>query len=239
MIGILGKKVGMTHIYDDNKKLIPCTVIEAGACQVIQVKTKATDGYDAIQIAFGEKKERHVKKPEAGHYKKSGAKPGKFLRELRVTDIENYKPGQKIEASVFAKGDFVDVTGTSIGKGFQGGVRRWGWAGGPSGHGSMFHRAVGSIQSGARLNRVTKGHHLPGHMGVDRVTIQNLEVLDIISDKNLMVVKGCVPGHTNSYLMVREARKMPKGFVRKKAVTVVTTKKSVKAHVIAAAKGKK
>lgn len=239
MVGILGKKVGMTQIYDDNKTLVSCTVIEAGACQVVQVKTKATDGYDAIQVAFGEKAERHVNKPEAGHYKKSGTKPGRFVRELRVTNIENYKPGQKIDAAIFAKGDFVDVTGTSIGKGFQGGVRRWGWTGGDAGHGSMFHRAVGSIQSGARLNRVTKGHHLPGHMGTDRVTIQNLEVLDVISDKNIMVVKGCVPGHINSYLMIREARKRPKGFVKRKAVQVVTTKKSAKAHVVAAAKGKK
>jgi len=239
MVGILGKKVGMTHIYDDNKVFVPCTVIEAGACHVVQVKTKATDGYDAIQIAFGEKKERKVTKPEAGHYKKSGAKPGKFLRELRVTNIENYKPGQKLEASVFAKGDFVDVTGTSIGKGFQGGVRRWNWKGGPGGHGSMFHRAIGSIQSGARLNRVTKGHHMPGHMGSARITTQNLEVVDIISEKNLMVVKGSVPGHVNSYLLVREARKRPKGFMKKKIAPVATGKKSVKSHVGAAAKGKK
>jgi len=239
MIGILGKKVGMTHIYDDGNKLIPCTLIEAGPCNVVQVKTKITDGYDAIQIAFGQKKESRTTKPEAGHYKKAGLKAGRFVHELRVADIEKYKSGQKIEAAIFAKGDFVDVTGTSIGKGFQGGVRRWGWKGGESGHGSMFHRRVGSIQSGPRLNRITKGKHMPGHMGAERITVQNLEVLDVMAEQNLIIVKGCVPGHTNSYLMVREARKMPKGFVRKKMEQIVSTKKSVKAHVSAAAKAKK
>ncbi len=239
MLGILGKKVGMTHIYDENNRLVPCTVIEAGPCHVVQVKCKSTDGYEAIQLAFGEKKDKHTNKPAAGHYKKAGVKSGKYMHEIRVVGAENYKPGQKIDTAIFAKGDYVDVTGTSIGRGFQGGVRRWGWKGGDAGHGSMFHRAVGSIQSGARLNRVTKGHHLPGHMGADRVTMQNLEVLDVIIDQNLLVVKGSVPGHINCYLMVREARKMPKGFVKRKAAPIVSTKKSAKAHVSAAAKGKK
>ena len=236
MVGILGKKIGMTQVYDENNRIIPATVIEAGPCHILQVKTKATDGYDAVQLAFGEKRESLVTKPDAGRYKKAGVKPAYFVKELGVTSIENYKVGQKIEAAVFAKGDFVDVIGTSIGKGFQGGVKRWGWAGGGAGHGSMFHRAVGSIQSGARLGRVTKGHHLPGHMGVDRITVQSLEVLDVMADKNLILVKGCIPGHKNSFVIVKEARKKPKGYVKHKPQAAPTQKKSVKAHVAAAAR---
>jgi large subunit ribosomal protein L3 len=141
--------------------------------------------------------------------------------------VANFKPGQKIGPDIFAKGDYLDVIGTSIGKGFQGGVRRWNWTGGDAGHGSMFHRVIGSIQSGARLGRVTKGHHLPGHLGVDRITIQNLEVLDVDKEKNLIIVRGSVPGHKNSYLILKEAKKRPKGYVKKAAVQPIA-KKSVK-----------
>jgi large subunit ribosomal protein L3 len=238
MLGILGKKIGMTNIYNEDGRVVPVTVIEAGPCYVLQVKTKQSDGYEAIQIGFGQKREKLVTKPAAGRFKKAGVSPLRFMREIRVADAAPYKPGQKIEADVFAKGDFVDVIGTSIGRGFQGGVRRWNWKGGPGGHGSMFHRAIGSIQSGARLGRVTKGHHMPGHMGVDRVTIQNLEVISVDKENNMIVLKGCVPGHKNSYLIVMEALKRPKGFVRKKVV-VQTTKKSAKAHAAAAVKGVK
>jgi len=230
MIGILGKKVGQTHIYTEQGVIIPITVVEAGPCYVLQVKTKDNDGYDAIQLGFGEKKERLVNRPEAGQFKKAGIKPVRFIKEIRVKNPADYKPGQKIEATVFAKGDFVDVVGTSIGKGFQGGVKRWNWAGGDAGHGSMFHRAVGSIQSGARLGRVTKGHHLPGHMGVERITVQNLEVMDLIADKNLILVKGSVPGHRNSVVLLKEARKRPKGYVKRQAVTVMS-KKGVKGQM--------
>jgi len=228
MIGMLGKKIGMTNIFDQSGKNVPVTLIEAGPCHVLQVKTTAIDGYDAIQIGFGPKREKLVKKVDMARFKKAGVGGLRFVRELRVKDPAPYKAGQKIEIDIFAKGDYVDVTGTSIGKGFQGGVRRWGWAGGPGGHGSMFHRAVGSIQSGARLGRVTKGHHLPGHMGVDRVTIQNLEVIDVDKANNLIAVRGSVPGHKNCFLMVKEARKRPKGYVRKVHVQP-TTKKSAKA----------
>lgn len=227
MLGILGKKLGMTNIYNEAGKIVPVTLIEAGPCHVVQVKTKETDGYSAIQIGFGTRRDKLVNSPEKGTFKKAGVTPARFVKELRVVDATIYKPGQKIEADLFAKGDYVDVTGTSIGKGFQGGVRRWGWAGGDDGHGSMFHRAVGSIQSGARLGRVTKGHHLPGHMGVDRITIQNLEVIDVDKANNLILVRGSVPGHKNSFLIVKEARKRPKGFVKRKAVQA-STKKSVK-----------
>jgi len=210
MIGILGKKIGMTNIFDDKGANVPVTVIEAGPCHVIQIKTKAVDGYDAVQFGFGAKKEKSTKKPELARFKKAGVGPARFIKEIRVKDPAVYKVGQAVSAEIFAKGDYVDVIGTSIGKGFQGGVRRWGWAGGDAGHGSMFHRAIGSIQSGARLGRVTKGNHMPGHMGVDRITVQNLEVLDIDKDNNLMIVKGSVPGHKNGFLIIHEARKRPK-----------------------------
>ena len=228
MIGILGKKLGMTNVYSETGKMVPVTLIEAGPCHVIQVKTKDSDGYNAIQVGFGTKREKLVSNPDKGRFKKAGVTPPRFVKEIRVVDAAPYKVGQKLEADLFAKGDYVDVTGTSIGKGFQGGVKRWGWAGGDAGHGSMFHRAVGSIQSGARLGRVTKGHHLPGHMGVDKITIQNLEVIDVDKANNLILVKGNVPGHKNSFLIVKEARKRPKGFVKIKPVQV-KLKKSVKA----------
>lgn len=237
MVGILGKKIGMTHIFDESGRSQPVTLIEAGPCYVVQVKTKENDGYTAVQVGFGEMKPKLVKKVNAGRFKKAGTAAMRFVKELRMGDISSYKIGQKIEADLFAKGDFVDVIGTSIGKGFQGGVRRWNWAGGDEGHGSMFHRAVGSIQSGARLGRVTKGHHLPGHMGTDRVTIQNLEVLKVDKENNLLVVKGSVPGHKNSYLIIRESIKMPKGFIKHKVV-VQTPKKGAKPGGQAAAKKK-
>lgn len=227
MVGILGRKIGMTQIFDETGRITPVTLIEAGPCHVIQVKTKETDGYNAIQVGFNEQKPRLVKKPEAGHFKKAGVNVLKFIKEIRLADVSSYKIGQKIEADLFAKGDFVDVVGTSIGKGFQGGMKRWNWKGGPGGHGSMFHRAVGSIQSGARLGRVTKGHHLPGHLGVERITVQNLEIMKVDKENNLLVIKGAVPGHKNSYLMVKESKKMPKGYIKHKVV-VQTPKKGAK-----------
>lgn len=228
MLGILGKKIGMTNIFDETGKNVPITLVEAGPCYIVQIKTKDADGYSALQLGFGERREKLATKAEAARFKKAGVAIARFVRELRVKDIAPYKVGQKIEADIFAKGDYVDVTGTSIGKGFQGGVKRWGWAGGDEGHGSMFHRAIGSIQSGARLGRVTKGHHMPGHMGADRITIQNLEILDVDKANNLILLKGSVPGHKNSFLIVKEAVKRPKGFVKRKAAQIVS-KKSAKA----------
>ena len=228
MIGLLGKKIGMTHTFDETGRITPATLIEAGPCHVLQVKTKEKDGYCAIQIGYGARKKKNVNKPDAARFKKAGLEtPLRFTREIRTKTAADFKVGQRIEADIFAKGDFVDVIGTSIGKGFQGGVKRWGWAGGDQGHGSMFHRAPGSIQSGARLGRVTKGHHMPGHMGNDRVTVQNLEVIKVDKDNNLIAVKGPVPGHKNSYLIIKEAKKRPKGYVRHKAQA--TPKKGAKA----------
>lgn len=235
MVSLLGKKLGMTTLFDADGKNVPATLIEAGPCHVLQVKTKITDGYDAIQVGFGTKREKLVKKVDMARFKKAGVAAPRFVKELKVKDPSVFKPGQAISADIFAKGDFVDVIGTSVGRGFQGGVRRWGWAGGDDGHGSMFHRVIGSIQSGARLNRVTKGHHMPGHMGSARITMQNLEVMDVDRDNNLIVLKGSVPGHKNGYLIIKESRKRPKGYVKKKPVQHVS-KKSAKAAVAAAAR---
>ncbi len=227
MLGILGKKIGMTNIFDEAGKNVPVTVIEAGPCYVLQVKTKASDGYNAIQMGFCEKREKVTRSVDKARFKKAGTPFLRFVKEIRVKDTAPYKPGQAITADIFAKGDFLDVVGTSIGKGFQGGVKRWGWKGGHAGHGSMFGRVVGSIQSGARLGRVTKGHHMPGHLGVDRITIQNLEIIDVDKDKNIIIVRGSVPGHKNGFIMLKEALKRPKGYVRK-MVVVQGKKKSVK-----------
>ena len=235
MVGILGKKIGMTHIYDENGTLMPVTVIEAGPCYVLQVKTVESDGYNAIQVGFGAKKVKQVNKPDAGRFKKAGVDPLRYVKEFRLKDVAAYKAGQKLEADMFAKGDFVDVIGVSIGKGFQGGVKRWNWGGGPGGHGSMFHRAIGSIQSGARLGRVTKGHNMPGRMGTDKVTVQNLEVLKVDKDNSIVVVKGPIPGHKSNFVIIRESKKRPKGYVKHKPVAVGGKKKNAKAAVAAAA----
>ena len=230
MKGILGRKVGMTQLLTASGVVVPVTIIEAGPCYVAQIKTAQTDGYDAIQLGFGEVKPKRLTKGQLGHLKRNGLPALRVLREIRLKNTDDYVIGQKLDAELFVAGERVDVVGTSKGRGFQGGVKRWGWKGGPGGHGSMFHRAIGSIQSGARLGRVTKGHHMPGHMGVDRITMQNLEVVDVIKEKNLIVVKGSVAGHKNSYLIVKEARKRPKGWVKPKTVQIVT-KKSTKAHM--------
>jgi large subunit ribosomal protein L3 len=236
MTGLLGRKIGMTHIYDEHGAITPVTLIAAGPCYVLQVKTKESDGYTAIQLGFADKREKLVNSADRGRFKKAGVKPVRFVKELKIKDTAPYKVGQKLEADVFNKGDFVDVVGTSIGKGFQGGVRRWNWTGGPGGHGSMFRRAIGSIQSGARLGRVTKGHHMAGHMGDEKVTVQNLEVMKVDKENGLIAVKGPVPGHINSFIVLKEAKKRPKGFVKRKVVQQVVKKKSAKAAVAAAAK---
>ncbi|NQU73352.1 MAG: 50S ribosomal protein L3 [Candidatus Omnitrophica bacterium] len=211
MNGLLGKKLGMTQIFKEGGKFIPVTVIEAGPCPIIQIKNKDLDGYEAIQLGFGEKGESSVNSPDGGRFKKAGVTPRRFMKELRVKEVGKFKVGQEINVDIFAAGDFVDVTGTSIGKGFQGGMKRWGWKGGEASHGSMQHRRIGSIESGPRLTRVTKGHHMPGHMGNKTITVCNLEILKIDKEKHLLVVKGPVPGAEDSYLVIKEAKRLPKG----------------------------
>jgi large subunit ribosomal protein L3 len=208
MKGILGKKVGMTQIVDEKGITIPVTVIEAGPCYVTQKKTREKDGYDAIQLGFGELREKSLNKPKAGHLKKSGSPPLQYLRELQVSDPENYEEGQKIDASIFAAGDVVDVIGTSKGKGFAGVVKRHGFRGGPKTHGQSDRwRASGSIGAGSTPGRVFKGTRMAGRMGNERVTVQNLKVALVDMERNLIAVKGAVPGSKNGLVLIRQAVK--------------------------------
>ena len=203
---LIGKKVGMTQIFDESGKAIPVTVIEAGPCTVVQVKTKDADGYEAIQLGFGEVKEAKVIKPKKGHFKKANVAPKKHLREFRLEEI-SYNVGDEIKADIFAQGESVDITGTTKGKGFQGVIKRHGQSRGPMGHGSMYHRRPGSMGSTSTPGRVFKGKKLPGHMGMEQVTIQNLEVVRVDLDKNVILVKGSVPGNKGAILKIKDSVK--------------------------------
>ena len=203
---ILGKKIGMTQIFDESGKVIPVTAIEAGPCTVVQVKTKDADGYEAVQLGFGEVKENKVIRPIKGHFTKANVTPKKHLREFRLEEI-SYNVGDEIKADIFAKGEVVDITGTTKGKGFQGVIKRHGQSRGPMGHGSMYHRRPGSMGSTSDPGRVYKGKVLPGHMGCEKVTVINLEVVKVDTDKNLLYVKGAVPGAKGSLLCIRDSIK--------------------------------
>ena len=203
---ILGKKIGMTQIFDEKGAAIPVTVVEAGPCTVVQVKTKDADGYEAIQLGFGEVKEKKLVRPVKGHFTKANVEPKKHLREFRLEEI-SYNVGDEIKADIFAAGETVDVTGTSKGKGFQGVIKRHGQSRGPMGHGSMYHRRPGSMGSTSTPGRVFKGKNLPGHMGMETVTIQNLEVVRVDLDKNIILVKGSVPGNKGAILKIRNSVK--------------------------------
>ncbi|HCC04289.1 MAG TPA: 50S ribosomal protein L3 [Clostridiales bacterium] len=204
---IIGKKLGMTQIFDEKGNVVPVTVIEAGPCVVAQVKTVETDGYNAIQLGYGEVKAKHINKPEAGHFAKSKLENKKHLREFRLEDISNFKVGDEVKADVFAKGEKVDIQGTSKGKGFQGVIKRHGQHRGPMGHGSMYHRRPGSMGPTSTPGRVFKGKKLPGHMGSVTVTIQNLDVVAVDMDKNVILVKGSVPGAKGAILKIKSAVK--------------------------------
>ena len=204
--GILGKKIGMTQIFRDNGNIVPVTLIEAGPCPVLQVKSKETDGYSAIQLGFGDKKESRSNKPDIGRFKSANSSPKRFVKEIRTAPDETWTKGDSVKLD-FKAGEFVDVTGTSIGKGFQGGVKRWHWKGGPKTHGSTSHRRPGSIGSSSDPSRVFKGHHLPGHMGHEKKTVQNLEVIKIDPENSMLVLRGSVPGHKNGYVIIRKAKK--------------------------------
>ena len=204
---IIGKKIGMTQIFDERGKVIPVTAIEAGPCVVAQVKNVETDGYDAIQLGFGEVKESKVNKPIKGHFAKSKLTPKKYLREFRLDSIEGIKVGDELKADTFEKGDKVDIQGISKGKGFQGVIKRHGQSRGPMGHGSMYHRRPGSMGSTSTPGRVFKGKKLPGHMGRNTITIQNLEVVRVDLDKNVILVKGSVPGANGSILKIKSSVK--------------------------------
>ena len=204
---LIGKKVGMTKIFDENGVVIPVTVIEAGPCVVAQVKTLENDGYEAVQLGFGEIKEKHLNKPVKGHFAKANVTAKKHLREFRLDSIEGIKVGDELKADVFAAGEKIDVQGTSKGKGFQGVIKRHGQHRGPMGHGSMYHRRPGSMGPTSTPGRVFKGKKLPGHMGRVTVTIQNLDVVRVDMDKNVILVKGSVPGAKGSILKIKSAIK--------------------------------
>ena len=204
---LIGKKVGMTQIFDENGVVIPVTVIEAGPCVVAQVKTLENDGYEAIQLGFGDVKENKLNKPVKGHFAKANVTAKKHLREFRLDSIEGIKVGDELKADVFAAGEKIDVQGTSKGKGFQGVIKRHGQHRGPMGHGSMYHRRPGSMGATSTPGRVFKGKKLPGHMGRVTITIQNLDVVRVDMDKNVILLKGSVPGAKGSILKIKSAIK--------------------------------
>jgi large subunit ribosomal protein L3 len=204
---ILGRKIGMTQIFDESGKVIPVTAIEAGPCSVVQIKTVDSDGYQAVKLGFGDVKDKHINKPEKGHFAKLKLALKRHLTEFRLDDISTSNVGDELKADLFAEGDFVDVQGTSKGKGFQGVIKRHGQHRGPMTHGSMYHRRPGSMGPCADPGRVFKGKKLPGRMGNVTVTVQNLKVVKVDAERNLILIKGSVPGNKGSILKIKSAVK--------------------------------
>ena len=202
---ILGRKLGMTQVWDEDDNVVPVTVVLAGPCTVSQVKTKATDGYDAVQIGFGDISAKHVNKPMAGHFAAAGVEPMRYLREVRVPEGEEHATGEKVTVADFADVQTVDVTGTYKGKSFQGTIKRWNFSRGPMAHGSRNQREPGSIGQCAYPARVRKGLHMAGHMGNERVTVKNLKLVRVDAEQNLMLIKGAVPGGKNALVSIRMA----------------------------------
>lgn len=206
--GILGTKLGMTQVFDDENRVVPVTVIEAGPCVVTQIRTQETDGYTAIQIAYGEIDPRKANKPAAGHFKKAGVTPRRHVTEIRMDDVSGYEVGQDVTVDIFEGITFVDVTGTSKGKGFAGGMKRHGFAGQGASHGNQAaHRRVGGIGAAATPGRIFKGKKMAGRMGNDRVTTQNLKVQKVDADSNLLLIKGAIPGNKGGIVTVKTAVK--------------------------------
>jgi large subunit ribosomal protein L3 len=207
---LIGRKVGMTQVFGDDGSHVPVTVIEAGPCTVLSVRTKDSHGYDALQLGFGAKK-KNVSKPAAGVFKKANVAPMRVIREVRLEKTEKlqgYEVGQSLTVEMFQPGELVDVVGVTKGKGFQGGVRRYHWYGGDATHGSMFHRAPGSIGASSDPSRVWPGHHMPGRMGGDRRTTLNLSIVRVLPEQNLVLVRGAVPGANGSLVMIRKSVKL-------------------------------
>jgi len=207
--GILGKKLGMTQIFAADGKIVPVTVVEAGPCVVIQKKTTALDGYEAVQVGFDTLREKLSNKPQKGHFAKASVKPTRHLREFRLEDVEALNVGDEIKADVFAEGDLVDVSGISRGKGFTGAIKRWNFHRGPMTHGSKYHRGPGSLGKRSWA-RVPKGRPGPGHLGVDKVTVQGLRVVRIDLDRNIILIRGAVPGAKGSLVTIRDSVKATK-----------------------------
>lgn len=210
--GILGKKIGMTQIFEADGRMIPVTVVEAGPCVVIQNKTEETDGYNAVQLGFGELKEKHTNKPMKGHFDKAGISPVKFIKELRLSAPSEFAVGQKLAADIFTAGEIIDATGISRGKGFAGVIKRHNFSRGPMAHGSKSHREPGSMgpMHSGHGGRVMKGKKLPGRMGSEKVTVQRLTVAKVDIDRNLILVKGSIPGAAGSFVVLRETVKPAK-----------------------------
>jgi len=232
--GLLGKKLGMTQIFDKDGNVVPVTVVEAGPCYVLELQESPVK----VKLGYEEARESRLNKAQLGFFKKSGVKALRVIKEFETQEGDPCEIGQEIKADLFQAGDFVDVSGVSIGKGFQGGMKRWNWSGGPAGHGSMHHRRVGSIGSSADPSRTFKGRHMPGHMGAEKTTTQGLRVIDVDIENNLLMIKGAVPGHKRSYIVINKSkRKAFRSLDEKKAVHV--GKKNPMKQSKSKAKGKK
>ena len=233
--GLIGRKIGMTQIFDKDGNIIPVTVVEAGPCVVLELK----ESPKKVKLGFESLKESRATKPELGFFKKLGIAPLKIIQEFSSTENKDYKVGQEIKADIFKRGDFVDVTGTSIGKGFQGGMKRWHWDGGPATHGSMHHRRVGAIGSNTTPGRVFKGKSMPGHMGAVKITTQGLRVMGVDTEKNFLLIKGAVPGYSKSLLTINLSRKRKfRDFDEVKAVVAHKVNPMKQSKAKAAGKGK-
>ncbi|MBI4309978.1 MAG: 50S ribosomal protein L3 [Candidatus Omnitrophica bacterium] len=232
MRGLMGTKVGMTQIFDNEGNIIPVTVVEAGPCTILGLKDKPMK----VVLGYLPAKESRLQKPVLGFFKKAGVGPLKHIKEFRSSGNKDYKVGQELKADFFQAGDFVDVSGTSIGKGFQGGMVRWNWSGGPAAHGSMHHRRVGSIGASSDPSRVYKGQHMPGHMGMDTVTVQSLRVMRVDTGNNLILVKGCVPGHKNALLYINKSNKKVHRSLDEKKEVVALKRNPMKQSKASAAK---
>ena len=208
---IVGKKIGMTQVFTDDGRLVPVTVVEAGPCKVVQKKTTESDGYEAVQVGFDTLAENRAKKlvnkPMAGHFKKADVAPTRYLREFRLDDMSNLEVGSELTVAQFDEGEKIDVSGTSKGHGYTGAIQRWNQHTGPMAHGSKYHRGVGSMSANSDPSRVFKNKHMAGHYGVERVTIQNLEIVKVDAERNLLLIKGAVPGPNGGLLEVRNAIK--------------------------------
>ncbi|MFP4472312.1 MAG: 50S ribosomal protein L3 [Candidatus Omnitrophota bacterium] len=202
--GLLGKKLGMTQVFDKDGNVIPVTVVEAGPCPILELKD---DPKLKVTLAFQPIKEQRVKNPQKGYFKKAGVAPHRYIREFESQDNSEYEVGKAVQADIFKAGDFVDVSAVSKGKGFQGGMKRWGWSGGPGGHGSMHHRRVGAIGACATPSRTMKGIHLPGQMGNNRTTTQSLRVMEVDAENHLLLIKGAVPGPKNCLVEINRSKK--------------------------------
>ena len=208
---IVGKKIGMTQVFTDDGRLVPVTVVEAGPCKVVQKKTTESDGYEAVQVGFDtyaeNRAQKLVNKPMAGHFKKADVAPTRYLREFRLDNVNELEVGNELTVAQFEAGEKIDVSGISKGHGFTGAIQRWNQHTGPMAHGSKYHRGVGSMGANSDPSRVFKNKHMPGHFGVDRVTVQNLEIVKVDEERNLLLIKGAVPGANGSLLLVRNTVK--------------------------------